>query len=134
MSADTRIRWGWLKAMYLYTLLGAGGFGLALLVFPDVTKTLLRWPSGEPIALGVVGSAYAAFGMLSILGLRSPLKFAPVLFLQLVYKSLWLVGIALPLIVTSQLPDHAIPLVIIFASYVIGDLIALPFGYLIEKQ
>jgi hypothetical protein len=134
MPEDSRIRWGWLKAMYLYTLLGAGGFGVALLTFPDLTKQLLSWPAGEPIALGIVGSAYAAFGVLAVFGLLSPLKFAPVLLLQLVYKSIWLVGVFLPLLLTSQPPDYVIPLVIIFSSYVIGDLIALPFAYLFGKQ
>jgi hypothetical protein len=28
MHSETNIRWGWLKAMYLYTIIGAGGFGM----------------------------------------------------------------------------------------------------------
>ena len=28
MSNDPKVRWGWLKVMYIYTIVVAGGFGL----------------------------------------------------------------------------------------------------------
>lgn len=31
MPSDASVRWGWLKAMYIYTFFGAGGFGLGML-------------------------------------------------------------------------------------------------------
>ena len=40
MESNVSIRWGWLKAMYIYTLFGAGGFGLALLVFPAAVQSI----------------------------------------------------------------------------------------------
>jgi hypothetical protein len=120
--------------MYLYTILGAGGFGLATIIAPDALRSLLGWPAGEPIALSIVSSVYAAFGIVSILGLRSPLRFAPVLLLQLGYKSVWFVGVAVPLLVCGRFPRHAVATAIIFATYVIGDLIAIPFPYLFTKE
>jgi len=75
-----------------------------------------------------------AFGILSILGLRSPLKFVPVLFLQLCYKVAWFLGVALRLLATGQFPVHGIPFAIIFASYIVGDLIGIPFSYLFAKE
>ena len=27
MSTNTKIRWGWIKGMYIYTIIVAGGFG-----------------------------------------------------------------------------------------------------------
>ena len=134
MSKDIKIRWGWLKVMYIYTIVGAGGFGLGMIVIPNVMISVFSWPSGDPIAFGVTGSVYVAFGLLSILGLRSPLKFTPVLLLQLGYKVVWFIGVILPLLAVGKFPAYAILHVLIFASYIIGDLIAIPFSYVFAKQ
>lgn len=120
--------------MYLYTIVGAGGFGLGMIVFPDALKSMMGWPVTEPIFLGIVGSVYAAFGLLSILGLRSPLKFAPVLLLQLCYKCIWLIGILVPLSAAGRFPSYGMPFIAIFASYIIGDLIAIPFSHVFSKR
>ena len=134
MSKDSRIRWGWLKAMYIYTIVGAGGFGVGMIVMPEMTKTMFTWPVHEPISFGILGSVYAAFGLLSIMGLRSPLKFTPVLLMQLCYKSIWFIGVVFPLLLTGHFPGYALPFVLIFASYIIGDLIAIPFRYIFARE
>lgn len=134
MSTDTKIRWGWIKGMYIYTIIGAGGFGLGMIVAPEFIKSMLQLPVGEPITFGICGSVYLAFALLSILGLRSPLKFVPILLLQLCYKSIWFIGVVLPLVITAQFPSYAIFNAIIFATYIIGDLIAIPFPYVFAKQ
>jgi hypothetical protein len=133
MSADAQIRWGWLKFMYIYTIIAAGVMGLSFLLFPDFVKHVMGLPVLEPISIGIVGSVYAAFGILSIFGLRSPLKFTPVLFLQLCYKSIWFIGVILPLLITKQFPSYAIATVVIFASFILGDMIAIPFPYIFAK-
>lgn len=134
MSKDVKIRWGWLKGMYVYTIVGAGGLGLGILFMPEMIKSALGWPVNEPVAFGIIGSVYAAFGALSLLGLRAPLKFAPVLLLQLCYKLIWFVGVLMPLLMSAHFPAYGITLVIIFASYIIGDLIAIPFSRLFAKE
>ena len=127
------IRRGWMKFMYLYTVVGAGGFGLGIVFAPGPTKAMFRWPGDEPIALGIVGSVYVAFAVLSVLGFRDPLKFAPVLLLQLCYKSIWLLAVVLPLLINGRLPGYGLLLAAIFATYIIGDLIAIPFPYLLAR-
>ena len=134
MSKDYRIRWGWLKGMYIYTIISVGLLGLGIIVMPEKIKSLLGWPVEEPIVFGIVGSIYLSMGLLSIFGLRSPLKFISVLLLQLFYKSIWFVGVLLPLIVTNKFPSFAIPMTIIFSTYIIGDLIAIPFSYIFAKE
>jgi len=119
--------------MYVYTIVGAGGFGLGIVIMPELIKATFRWPGGDPIPLGIVGSVYVAFGLLSVLGLRDPLKFAPVLLLQLCYKSVWFVGVVLPLVIRGRFPDHGLLIAAIFATYIIGDLIAIPFPYLLAR-
>jgi hypothetical protein len=120
--------------MYIYTVVAAGGFGLGVLLMPDIIRSVFGWPGQDPIVLGVFGSVYVAFGLLSILGLRSPLKFAPVLLLQLCYKVVWFIGVLLPILFAGEFQAYALLYVVIFATYIIGDLIAIPFSYVFAKQ
>ena len=135
MSKNTKIRWGWLKGMYIYTIVGAGGFGLGIIIMPNVMESMFGWPNQDiAISFGVTGSVYVSFALLSILGLQSPLKFTPVLLLQLGYKVVWFIGVILPLLAVGKFPAYAILHVLIFASYIIGDLIAIPFSYVFTRQ
>jgi len=120
--------------MYIYTIVGAGGFGLGILFAPNVMTSMFSMPSQDPIVLGITGSVYLSFALLSILGLRSPLKFSPVLLLQLTYKIVWFIGVILPIIFVAKFPSYAILCVMVFATYIIGDLIAIPFSYVFSKQ
>jgi hypothetical protein len=133
MTEATRIRWGWLRFMYVYTILGAGGFGLAILTMPERMRGMFRWPGDEPIALSIVASVYLAFGILSIFGLRDPLKFVPVLLLQLCYKLVWFIGAVVPLLVSGRFPGYALLTAVIFATYIVGDLIAIPFSRVLRN-
>ncbi len=134
MKNEATVRWRWLRFMYLYTIVGAGGYGLALLVMPATVKAVCRWPGEEPIALGIVGSVYLGFGIASIFGLRDPLKFVPILLLQLCYKAAWFAGVAAPLLVSGRFPAYAIPSAAMFATYIVGDLIAIPFSYVFASD
>jgi len=134
MSKGFKIRWGWLKGMYIYTIISVGLFGLGMIIMPEKIKSLLGWPVEEPIAFGIIGSIYLSMGILSIFGLRSPLKFVPVLLLQLFYKLILFIGVLLPLLFTNKFPSFAVSMSIIFATYVIGDFIAIPFSYIFTKE
>lgn len=133
MEKNINVRWSWLKFMYIYTIVGAGGFGLGILAIPETIKTLFQWPAGEPISLGIVGSVYAALGIVAILGLRDPLKFVPLLLLQLCYKILWFIGVIIPLLLSGHFPGYAILFTVIFASYILGDLVSIPFSYVFKS-
>jgi len=82
--------------MYAYTIVGAGVIGLALLIVPNTMMSLLGIPTEEPIIAGMAYSVWLAFGILSIFGLRSPLKFVPVLLLQFTYKVVWFIAVIAP--------------------------------------
>jgi hypothetical protein len=134
MPKNINIRWGWLKGMYILTIIHAGGSGLGIILIPSIIRSIFGWPSQDPIVFGICGSVWVAFGLLSILGLRSPLKFSPVLLLQLSYKVVWFIGVILPVLIAGQFPAYAIGYVVFFAIYIIGDLIAIPFSYVFAKQ
>ncbi len=139
MDKNINVRWGWLKGMYIYTIVGAGGFGLGIIFVPNVLRNMFNMasmpvPDQDPFFLGITGSVYLSFAFLSILGLRSPLKFTPVLLLQLSYKTIWLIGVILPIFLAGKHPAYAISLAVLFATYIIGDVIAIPFSYVFAKQ
>lgn len=134
MPESVNVRGGWLKFMYIYTIVGAGIFGLGIITIPNVIKPMFRLPSHDPVVFGILGSIYLSSGVLSIFGLRSPVKFVPILLLQLFYKSIWFVGVFLPLLISGILPGHAIMFAGIFVTYIIGNLIAIPFPLVFAKQ
>jgi len=131
---QNKIHFGRLKFMYWYTVIGAGGFGLGIIFSPDLVRALLKMPAQDPITFGITGGVYLAFAISSIFGLKSPLKFVPVLFLQLLYKIIWVIGVVLPLFFTGQTPLYAVLILIIFLSYILGDLLSIPFGYLFARD
>lgn len=133
-TVNSGVRWGWLKIMYLYTIISAGLLGLGVVIAPDAMISMMGWPSQDPIVFGVFGSLYIAFGLLSILGLRAPLKFVSILLLQLSYKTIWFLGVALPLVLKGQFPAHGYIFAAIFLTFIIGDLIAIPFNYIFGKD
>jgi len=134
MAETLNVRWGWLKFMYIYTIVGAGGLGLGMLTIPDFVQSAFRFPVQDPVIFGLVGSIYATLGLVSIAGLKSPLRFASVLLLQLCYKVVWVLAVVLPLFLSGQFPLYVVLLLVIFATYIIGDLIAIPFSYVLSKS
>ena len=79
----------------------------------------------------LVGSLWTGIMVLSALGLREPLRYSPVLLLQLIYKTLWLVVFALPLLRRRE--AHRIPwgIAISFAAIVVIWPWIIPWGYLL---
>jgi hypothetical protein len=97
-------------------------------------QSAFGFPTQDPVVFGIAASVYTAFGFMSLMGLKSPLKFAPLLLLQLCYKTIWLVCVVLPLFFSGLFPLYAIILFVIFVTYIIGDLIAIPFSHVFPKQ
>jgi hypothetical protein len=133
VRTDGGVRLGWLRGMYIYTLVLAGGLGVGMLAAPRALAAALGLPSLEPIVFGIAGSVYVAFGIVSVFGLRAPVTFAPVLVMQLAYKSAWLAGVALPLVLRGQFPAYGVSFVVIFVTYIVGDLIAIPFPRILGR-
>lgn len=77
-----------LRAMYLFIAVG-----LAATIWP----AYLRSFEGVEHMKGVVRSVLVAVSLLAILGIRYPLRMLPLLFFELLWKSLWIAGVGLPL-------------------------------------
>jgi hypothetical protein len=77
--------------------------GLALFKLPAI----LNPAPGISNTGTVVGSVLAAIAFLAVLGIRYPVKMLPLLFFELLWKVLWVVGCGLPLWYTQQLSPAA---------------------------
>ncbi len=73
--------------------------GLAVTMWPIVISHSPQWP----LMNSVVGSLLAAVSVLAAVGIRYPLQMLPVLLFELVWKSIWLIAVALPLWSANQI-------------------------------
>jgi len=106
-----------MRALYLlnFVLLGSD-------VWPELINHAGAW---DPVR-GAAYSLWATLSLLSGLGLRYPLQMLPLLLFQLVYKSIWLVAVGIPLQSTGQ----ATEMTTVFLVGVALDLIAIPWPYI----
>ena len=112
--------------LYALRLLYLGNFvGLALNVWPALISP------AKPIdpLPGVAFAFWAALSTLSALGLRYPLKMLPVLFMQLFYKSVWLLAVALPAWSSGQWSSSLAELFNVMAIGAAVDLLVIPWPY-----
>jgi hypothetical protein len=77
-----------LRATYLLIAVGLG-----LQIWP----LILQGSHGVDHMRGVVRSLLGAVALLAVFGVRYPLKMLPLLLFELVWKSIWVVAIGLPL-------------------------------------
>ncbi|MBC6995490.1 hypothetical protein QWY85_10440 [Neolewinella lacunae] len=92
-----------IKIIYLANIVVAGYIGITSLFFPRISAATVfqnAYPSAEFIRL--IGCLWLAIALISVLGLWRPLSFSPVLLLQLIYKGIWLLVVALPAIKNNQ--------------------------------
>lgn len=109
-----------LRAAYLLNFVGLG-----LIVWPQIINHQGTW---DPLH-GVAFSFWAALSTLMGLGVRYPLKMLPLLLVQLFYKSVWLIAVALPL----WSDGHPTSLTRIFVIPVVVDLIVIPWPYVLAN-
>ena len=115
-----------LKLMYTVTIVIAGSLGIGILAVSGTTQWIFGVDCPRVIS-GLVGSVFLAFALLSVLGLRDPVKYIPVLFMQLLYKTVWLCFVALPLFIAGEMTMDMIPVIAVFLAVIVGDLFAIPF-------
>lgn len=110
-----------MRAFYLVILLGVGSMALPALTSPGAPLRPLE---------GVAFSFWGALALLAAVGLRYPLQMVPVLLIQLVYKTLWLLAVALPLWSADAPFDPAmVEFTQAMALGVALDLVVIPWGY-----
>lgn len=76
--------------------------GLAIMIFPGIISP----PENLPHMNAVVRSLLGGISLLAFLGIRYPLKMLPLLFFELVWKSVWLLAFGLRLWSDNKLDQN----------------------------
>jgi hypothetical protein len=116
-----------LYLMRVFYLLFSVGLGSA--IWPAMIHHATPWDSMH----GQVNCLLAALSVFLALGIRYPLQLLPVLLFELVWKSIWLVAIALPLWSAHQLDADALKTLSIFLRTVVICLIVVPWPYVLAN-
>jgi hypothetical protein len=119
MSEVSTFRLYLLRGMYLFMAVGLAIFELPALLHPENLSRL------ESVVLSVLG----AFALLAVLGIRYPLKMLPLLFFELVWKSIWVVAFGLPLLLSGRLGPETTETLIACLMGVVLVPIVTPWGY-----
>ena len=92
-----------LKLTYAANLLVVGWIGIYSLFLPKAAIITVFSNAYEPTeVVRLVGCLWLAIALLSAFGLWKPMIFAPILFIQLIYKGGWLLFVATPAIVNGS--------------------------------
>ena len=73
--------------------------GVAATVWPIVINHSPQWPLMNSVACSLL----AAVSVLAAVGIRYPLQMLPILLFEIVWKSIWLIAVALPLWSANQI-------------------------------
>lgn len=119
MTEPSVLRLNLLRSGYLFLILGLGS---------QMAPPLIARGPALDVMHGVVLSMLCALGLLSILGLRYPLKMLPLLFFEMTWKLIWLVRIALPLWAAHRIDDAVANTLVAVLMVVLFPFIV-PWGY-----
>ena len=91
-------------------------------------------PDQDPITFGALGGIWFVIGLMSLLALRAPLKFLPLLMLQFVYKCVWFMCVFFPLMIQGTFPEWGWASVVGNAFWMIMDIKSIPWAFLFAKD
>lgn len=92
-----------LKVVYLANCVVAGWISITSLFFPKTAHaTVFSHAFAYSEAIRLVGALWGAIFLLSVVGLFFPRSMSLVLLFQLLYKTLWLLVVALPALLNNQ--------------------------------
>ncbi len=122
-----------IRFMFAVQIVVAGGLGFAILVGRQAAFTYFTFPTAELYLGGVVASVMVAYAIMSVIGMFFPLKVYPILLLQAIEKTTWLLAVVIPQLVNGPLPGFVVMQIAIYIPLTIGDLIAVPWKHLFAK-
>lgn len=125
----------WMRVMYVIAMVGAGAVGLTMLLAPRLASQYVFVGATQvDNYLRILAALWLALGAASVIGLFQPIKFSVVFLLQLMYKSVWLLVVAVPAILGGDRESGLLFLTILFALWIVGLLFAVPFQYLFKHH
>jgi hypothetical protein len=123
MNEFTPLRLYLLRAMYLLMAVGLGFTFWPLIVAP---------PNLIADSKTVVRALLGALGLLSLLGVRYPIRMLPLLLFELLWKIIWVAAFAIPLWLSKGLDAYAEETLFACLMGVVLVPIVLPWGYVLR--
>jgi hypothetical protein len=123
MSEVSIFRLYLLRAGYLIIAVG-----LAIMIWPGI----IRPPENLSHMGAVVRSVLGAVSLLAVLGIRYPLKMLPLLFFELVWKSIWVLAFGLRLWSANKLDQDTGGTLNDCIFGIILVLLVTPWGYVLK--
>jgi hypothetical protein len=120
VSEVTLFRLYLLRATYLFMVVG-----LALHIWPGI----LDPPEDLALSSSVVRSLLGAVCLLAALGIRYPLRMLPLMFFELVWKTIWILAFGLPLWSAGRLDAAAQETMKACLMGVVLFPLVIPWGY-----
>lgn len=122
-----------LKVVYAANILVAGWISVTCLFFPrTAVATIFEHAFTYSEAIRLVGVLWWAIFLLSVLGLFFPEKMSLVLLFQLIYKSSWLLFVAMP--AAAQQQPYPKGMTAFFVVWVLVLPFAIPWKALFQMQ
>ena len=113
-----------LRAMYLLIAVG-----LAINVWPEIIAPPDLAAGPESVIRALLG----ALALLSLLGLRYPLKMLPILLFELLWKVIWVAASALPMWLGPGLDTYASDSLFACLIGVVLVPLVIPWGYVVQS-
>jgi hypothetical protein len=112
-----------MRAFYLLFCVGLGSN-----IWPAMIHHATPWD----LMHGEAYSMLAALAVMFALGIRYPLQMLPVLLFELLWKSIWLIAIAMPVWSSPQLDADTLETRAVFLRTVVLCLIVIPWPYVLS--
>lgn len=102
-------------------------------LFYDNWATILFPGEQMDTLTGVAISFWAGFSFLNLIGIRFPLKLLSILFLQLLYKSCWIIGTYWPAKISGALTAGHKEFLWICVAGIVLNILIIPWSYVYRE-
>lgn len=122
-----------MRIVYFANIIVAGWISISSLFFPAIAKTsVFSHAYAETEVMRLVGCLWLAIAILSMCGLFRPENFVVVFLVQLIYKSCWLLFVALP----AQIENKPFPrgMAFFFLIWVVVLPFVIPWKHLLTDK
>ena len=124
-----------IRLVFAANVLVEGAAGLYCVYSSQAASRLLFVGMDIPsMVMRLLGAFWLSIALLSAIGISRTVRFSVVLVLQLIYKSIWLIAVALPAVVRSEtdlIPTNTSAL---FFIWVIFLPFVIPWRYLLQSR
>lgn len=121
-----------LRSMYLVAVIAAGVVGAITLMAPAMAgRYVFGGDIDVDVFIRILGALWLAIGIVAIAGFIDPVRYLPVLLIQLLYKMGWLIFAAYPALLSGKSSIGLVVLTVLFTIWVLALMVLVPFRLLL---